>query len=125
MRVPYFLTGVLFTVTAWTSLITYWGEFEATEGVAYAFWGALSVLALLGLRFPIKMLPLLLLQFGYKLLWIAAVGYPLIMCGTLDDGAQDLFYANLIGAIIDAVAIPWLFVFKTYVARAFTAFPER
>lgn len=125
MRVPYFFTGVLFTFTAWTSLLSYWGEFEATEGVAFAFWGALSVLSLFGLRFPIKMLPLLLLQFGYKLLWIAAVGYPLMSRGELDAGGQELFQANLIGVVIDAVAIPWLFVFRTYVVRAFTTSSER
>jgi hypothetical protein len=125
MRVPYFFTGVLFTFTAWTSLLNYWGEFEATEGVAYAFWGVLSLLALFGLRFPVKMLPLLLLQFGYKLLWIAAVGYPLMSRGELDAGAQELFQANLYGVIIDTVAIPWLFVFKTYFLRAFTGSRER
>ncbi len=125
MRVPYFLTGVLFTMTAWTTLINYWGDFEPMEGVAYAFWGALSILALFGLRFPIRMLPLLLLQFGYKVVWILAVGLPLLTRGELDEGAKDLFQANALGAAIDLVAIPWLFVFKTYVLAAFTLSTER
>jgi hypothetical protein len=41
MRVPYFLTGVFFTITAWGALIEHWGQFEPTEGVAFAFWGTL------------------------------------------------------------------------------------
>ena len=125
MRVPYFFTGVLFSITAWTTLINYWGDFEPVEGVAYAFWGALSILALFGLRFPIKMLPLLLLQFSYKLVWILAVGVPLLTRGELDDSAQELFRANAIGVAIDLVAIPWLFVFKTYILAAFTLSAER
>ncbi|MEM9617071.1 MAG: hypothetical protein AAF936_03840 [Pseudomonadota bacterium] len=125
MRVPYFFTGVLFTFTAWSTLIDYWGDFEPMEGVAYAFWGALSILAIFGLRFPIKMLPVLLIQFGYKLIWIAAVGYPLLARGELDESAQDLFKANVIGVIIDTIAIPWLYVLKTYVAAAFIPSEER
>lgn len=125
MRVPYFFTGVLFTFTAWSSLVGYWGEFEAVEGVAYAFWGALSLLALVGLRFPVKMLPLLLLQFGYKLIWIAAVGYPLLQRGELDPAGMELLQANLIGAGIDLVAIPWWFAIRTYILGVFTASSER
>ncbi len=125
MRVPYFFTGILFAITAWTTLINYWGEFEPIEGVAYTFWGALSLLAILGLRFPLKMMPLLLLQFGYKLLWIAAVGLPLLAKGALDESAKELFRANVLGVIIDAVAIPWLYVFKAYFIKIFSAPSER
>lgn len=125
MRIPYLLTGVLFTITAWSSLIGYWGKFEPVEGVAYSFWGALSLLALIGVRFPIKMLPVLLMQFGYKLIWIAAVGYPLLARGELDAAGQDLFRANAIGIAIDLIAVPWLFVFKTYILGVFTQPQER
>jgi hypothetical protein len=125
MRVPYFLTGVFFTITAWGALIEHWGQFEPTEGVAFAFWGTLSLLALLGVRFPIKMIPVLLIQFGYKLIWILAVGLPLMTRGELDASGQELFQANLIGIIIDMIAIPWLFVFKTYLLGAFQRTSER
>ncbi len=120
MRVPYFLTGVLFSFTAWGTLVEHWGEFEPTEGVAFAFWGTLSLVAIFGLRFPVKMLPILLLQFGYKILWIAAVGYPLMSRGELDAAGQELFQANAAGVLIDAIAIPWFFVLRTYVIDAFS-----
>jgi uncharacterized membrane protein len=125
MRVPYFLTGVLFTITAWGTILTHWGTFEPMEGVAYAFWGALSLLALLGLRFPVKMLPLLMIQFAYKAIWIAAVGYPLLSRRELGPDGQDLLQANAIGVVIDVIAIPWLYVAKTFVIGAFTAGKER
>ena len=125
MRIPYFFTGVLFTIVAWSTLFEHWGAFEPIEGVAYAFWGAISVLAILGLRFPVTVLPLLLLQFFYKAIWLAAVGYPLLMRGELDDGAQELFRANLIGVAIDLIAIPWLYVFKAYIVGAFVLSDER
>ncbi len=125
MRVPYALTGLLFSFTAWSTLIEYWGKFEPMEGITYAFWGALSLLALLGIRFPIRMLPLLLLQFAYKMIWLAAVGYPLMARGELDQGGSELMTANLIGVVIDTIAIPWLYTFRKYGVEIFTAHAER
>ncbi len=125
MRVPYFFTGVLFSFTAWSNLLKYWGALDPMVGVAQAFWCALSLLALLGLRFPIKMLPLLLLQFGYKLIWILAVGYPLMSRGDLDAAGQELFMANAGGIVIDVVAIPWVYVAKNYIGGIFTGTRER
>ena len=125
MRIPYFFTGIFFSFAAWSNVIAHWGTFDPMAGVAQAFWCALSLLAVLGLRFPIKMLPLLLLQFAYKLIWILAVGYPLMERGDLDAGGQELFKANAIGVVIDVVAIPWLYVAKTYIVGIFTANQER
>jgi hypothetical protein len=119
MRVPYFFTGVLFSLTVWGTLLAHWGTFEPVEGVAYAFWGALSLLALLGLRFPVKMLPILLMQSAYKATWIAAVGYPLLARGELGPDGEELLQANMIGIIIDAVAIPWLYVVRTFLVGVF------
>ena len=119
MRVPFFLTGVLFSITAWTTLIQYWGSFEPLEGVTYAFWGSLSLLALIGLRFPQKMLPLLHLQMLYKLVWILAVGLPLEMNGGLDEYGQELMTANMAGLIIDLIAIPWGYSYRTYMKSLF------
>lgn len=45
--------------------------------MAFSFWAAYSTLMILGLRYPLKLLPLLLLQFFYKLVWLVVVAYPL------------------------------------------------
>ena len=45
-------------------------------GVAAAIWTAFGLLAILGLRDPIKYIPILLFQFIYKLIWIFGVFLP-------------------------------------------------
>ena len=53
-------------------------------GVAAAIWTAFGLLAILGLRDPIKYIPILLFQFIYKLIWIFAVFLPNVVV----DGAR-------------------------------------
>ena len=53
-------------------------------GVPAAIWTAFGLLAILGLRDPIKYMPILLFQFIYKLIWIFAVFLPNVVV----DGAR-------------------------------------
>ena len=47
------------------------------EGVAFSFWGALALLAAVGLRYPLQMVPVLLIQLVYKTPWLLAVALPM------------------------------------------------
>ena len=53
-------------------------------GVAAAIWTTFGLLSILGLRDPIKYMPILLFQFIYKLIWIFAVFLPNVVV----DGAR-------------------------------------
>src|SRR5215213_9016259 len=88
------------------------------DGVAYAFWGALALLCLLGLRYPLKMVPLLLVFLVYKLLWLLIVALPLWSAGTPFDPLMTQFrIAMVAGVVIDVLVIPWGYVIANY-ARA-------
>jgi hypothetical protein len=65
------------------------------------------------------MLPVLLMQLLYKLIWLLAVGYPLLQAGPLDDYASSMMDAMRFGVVLDLIVIPWLFVFKAYIANFF------
>lgn len=118
MRFLFLLTGASLAVPAWSTILSP-GEFDPTRGVAYSFWAAFSILAFWGVRFPERMLPLLLLQFFYKLIWLIAVGYPLWSAGNLTPVANDLIMACGLGVIFDLLIIPWPYVFKQYVVGVF------
>lgn len=121
MRALFAITGLLFGIPTLINIFEDWGTFEPLEGVAYAFWGALGILALIGVRYPLSMLPVLLIQFLYKTIWLLAVGYPLLKAGPLDDYSSSLMDAMRMGVVLDIIVIPWLFIFRRYVANFFRA----
>lgn len=73
MRLLYLLNFVLLGSDVWPRLITHEGTWDPLPGVAFSFWAALSALSGLGLRYPLKMVPLLLLQLLYKWIWLIAL----------------------------------------------------
>lgn len=113
MRLIFFLTFILLGRNAWTELITHKGIWNPLEGVAYSFWAAYATLMILGLRRPLKMIPMLLLQFFYKLVWLIGVALPLWSNNHFAE-AKDLAPTFIVGVVLDVFIIPWGYVYRKY-----------
>jgi hypothetical protein len=120
MKALYLLTGIGLGLSVWPEMIHPRKPWDPLDGVAFSFWAALSLLMLLGVRFPVRMLPLMLLQLFYKLTCLVGVGYPLWSAGHLDPAASELIKACAIGAALDLIVIPWPYVLDNYVKAIFT-----
>src|SRR5437868_8215232 len=115
LRFYYVVIIVLLGFQVWDEIFTHEGLWQPLPAVAYSFWAAFSALAILGLIHPIKMIPLLLVQFSYKLIWLIIAAYPLWSAHQLtSSSAQGLFKANAMGVLIDLLVIPWWYVFKNF-----------
>ncbi|MEO1656493.1 MAG: hypothetical protein AAFR65_02115 [Pseudomonadota bacterium] len=119
MRALFFITFLGLAPAMWSYMLSPGELIDGEVGVGDAYLTALSTLALLGVRFPQTMLPLLLLQFLYKLLWVGFVGWPLAQAGQIVPMEDDLFMAMAIGVGLDLVIIPWPFVFTRFIRSAF------
>lgn len=116
LRLFYALAILLLGIQVWTEIFTHKGAWQPLPAVAFSFWAAFSALAILGLIHPLKLIPLLLVQFSYKLIWLIIVAYPLWSANQLPDpSAQGLIKANSIGIILDLLIIPWPYVLKNYI----------
>jgi hypothetical protein len=113
LRLLYLLNFVLLGLDVWPAIINHVGAWDPVKGVAFSFWAALSALSGLGIRYPLKMLPLLLLQLSYKSVWLLAVALPLWSAGQ----STDLTMPFVIGAGLDLIAIPWPYVLANYVKQ--------
>jgi hypothetical protein len=77
--------------TTWTHILTHPGLWDPTDAIAWCVWTAFATLAGLGIIRPLKMLPILLLEIFYKVLWLIIVAYPLWSNGKLEGSpAEDI-----------------------------------
>jgi hypothetical protein len=77
LRLLFLLMFLVVGKTAWTHILTSRGSWSPAEAVAWCVWASYSVLSVIGLVRPLKMLPLVLLEILYKVLWLLLVAYPL------------------------------------------------
>ena len=89
----------------------HWG---VTQGQASCMLAAFSLMCLLGLRYPVQMLPVLLWEVTWKTLWLVLVPLPQWRAGHIDDAIKPSLFAISMVVIVYA-AIPWGYVFRRYV----------
>ena len=76
----------------------------------------LAILSFLGLRYPVQMLPVLLFESAWKLIWLTIVALPLWTADAMDAETLAMTFAVLWVVIVLAV-IPWRFVVEQYVRK--------
>lgn len=115
MRGLYLLTFVGLAFEAWEYLLFPPEPLDYITGVAFSFWAAYASLMFIGLRYPLKMLPLILLQLAYKAIWAATIYPPMKSTGTVTPEAESFYWICITAIIIDALVIPWQYVFRSYI----------
>jgi hypothetical protein len=113
MRGMYLVNCVLVGSGVWVQFIHRQEPWDPITGVAFSFWAALAGLSAVGIRYPLAMLPLILLQLLYKTFWLLAVYLPLRAAGR----SSDLALGFLIAAILDVIVIPWPYVFARLIKQ--------
>lgn len=114
LRGGYLLLIVGLGLTVWPSILNPGKAWELTHGVVVSMLGALSLLALIGLRHPLRMLPLLFWEVAWKSIWLLRVAVPLWLGDRLDADATETAMECLMAILIVAV-IPWDYVLRAYV----------
>lgn len=116
LRIGYLVTAVGLAITKWPLLINHPSPWDLMEGVETCMLVALSLLSILGLRYPVRMLPMMFFEIGWKVIWTLAVALPLWTADQMDEATLQVFYACVWVLIIVAV-VPWRYVLKNYVTR--------
>jgi hypothetical protein len=114
MRVGYLLMGVGLAVVKWPLVIGYDRAMPLHEGIVAVLLTAMSVLALLGLRYPVRLLPILLFEVLWKLVWLSVVALPAVAAGEVDPAMSEVIVNCSLVVVIVAV-VPWRHVRRRYV----------
>jgi hypothetical protein len=117
LRLVYILMFFVLGRDTWTHILTHRGSWEPGVAMAWCVWAAFATLAGLGIFRPLKMLPILLLEIFYKVLWLIVVAYPLWSTGKLAGSPAEGTTSAFLWVILPIIAVPWGYVFVNYMYK--------
>jgi len=117
LRAGYLLLVVGLGTSVWPAMLQHqpWTlTLSPFNGVGNSMLAAMPILALLGIRYPLKMLPLLLFEISWKAIWLAMVAVPLWLSHSpIDPNVSQTITACLM-VVIYPIIMPWRYVFTTF-----------
>ena len=115
LRLVYGLMFFVLGKDTWTHILTHRGAWNPDDAMAWCVWTAFATLAGIGIIRPLKMVPILLLEIFYKVLWLLIVAYPLCLTGTLVGSSAEGTTSAFLWVLLPIVAVPWVWVFRSYI----------
>jgi hypothetical protein len=116
LRVGYLVMGGGLAVFKWPLLVDH-KPWTLAEGTVECLLVGMSLLALLGLRYPVRMLPILLFEVTWKLIWLGVVALPLWVDGPVDAATREQI-GKVLWVVIVIAVIPWRFVLDNWITAA-------
>jgi hypothetical protein len=86
------------------------------HGVTMTILAAFSIMCALGMRYPLQMLPLLLLELLWKSMWLLLIALPRWRMGTM-DAATVQTTIDCAAVVVVLAAIPWGYFVRNYVRK--------
>ena len=114
LRCGYLLLVIGLGATIWPSILDTTESFEFHRGVIVCMLASMSVLAVLGLKYPLRMLPVLFFEMGWKTIWLLRVALPLWSSHRLDAATTETAFECAVAAVFPFI-IPWPHVWNLYV----------
>jgi hypothetical protein len=115
LRLLFLLVFLFVGYDSWGYIVRYEAPGDHVRAAAYCMWGAYSLISLLGVVYPLKLLPLVLFEIVYKLVWLTIVAYPLWKIGELAGSPAEGMTAAFLWVVLLIVAMPWRYFVSTYV----------
>jgi hypothetical protein len=113
LRAMYLFVVVGLGVFAVPSILRHAGRRELAQGIVDAMLLAFWLLSMLGLRYPLRMLPVLLWELVWKVLWLGMVAWPALRAGTMDaDTAENAVNCSLV--VLVPLVLPWGYLVRHY-----------
>jgi len=113
LRAGYLLLVLGLGSVVWPGVIHHDKPWELMQGVVHCMLAAMSALALLGLRYPLRMLPLLFFEIAWKAIWLLVVALPAWRAHQMGPDTLETAFECLM-AVVFLVVIPWGYVAANY-----------
>ncbi|MBU3821592.1 hypothetical protein KO566_05940 [Flavobacteriaceae bacterium XHP0103] len=115
LRGMYLFISLGLVITIWPEILYPNLRLANQDSVIQSLLGALALIAAIGIRYPLKMLPVLFFELLWKLIWVLGFALPTYKNTGLDTYAKETFFACLIGIVLVPFTIPWRYVQSQYI----------
>jgi hypothetical protein len=116
LRLTYLILAAGLGAMIWPAVINHTPAFALAHGIQAALLAAIGLTAVLGLRYPVQMLPLLIFEFTWKAIYLVAFALPLWRAHQITPAAAADIQA-VIMVVIFVPLIPWIYVWKQYAVK--------
>ncbi len=87
------------------------------SAAAHSFLLALALLSIVGIRYPLEMLPLLMYELLWKLIWLCDIALPFWVADQVDADTRKSFF-EIAPVIILVPLMPWKYICFRFVKSA-------
>lgn len=115
LRTLFVLMFLFVGFDSWSYLLKHQGAWDPMKAAAWSMFASYSLLAILGVFRPLKMLPIVLFVILYKSVWLLFVAYPLWVSGQLAGSPAEGMARVFMWVPLAIVIVPWKYAFETYV----------
>jgi len=116
LRAMYLLIVIGLGAAIWPDVLARSRPWELNQGVVASMLAGFSLMCLLGLRYPLQMLPVLFWEMAWKLLWLSNEALPRWLDGSINE--------RIVGTAIDCslvilipFVIPWSYAYAHYIRK--------
>jgi hypothetical protein len=114
LRAGYLVIAVGLALMIWPGIIRPPENLSHMGAVVRSMLGAVSLLAVLGIRYPLKLLPLLFFELLWKSVWVFAFGLRLWSADKLGPDAKETLSDCIFGIVLVLLVTPWGYVLEHY-----------
>jgi hypothetical protein len=115
LRFVFGLTFLFVGYDAWKEIITHKSNWLPLDAVAFCVWASYATLSILGVFYPLRMLPLVMFQISYKTIWLVIVAFPLWSTNQLEGSTAEGMTNAFLWVALPIVAMPWKHFFNHFV----------
>ncbi|HZY38068.1 MAG TPA: hypothetical protein VFE53_15540 [Mucilaginibacter sp.] len=115
LRLLYTLMFLFLSYDSWTHIIRHTGPWDPANSAAWFMWASCAFIAVIGIRRPLKMLPIVLFEIIYKTGWLIFIALPLYQRNELTGTPAESMTNNFMLVILPIVAMPWRYFFRKYI----------
>jgi len=116
--------GIIIIPNLMKSIFGWPNQDPIVYGVTGSVWLAFGLVSILGIRSPLKFVPVLLMQLSYKSIWFIGVVLPLLITGKFR--MYGLLHVVVMASFIigDIIAIPFAYLFTKGESPSSMQIPE-